>query len=146
VSQLDISQYATAPPPPPPPVDIAELPELPRGFGFTAMEVAEALISDPDEWRRRETVRRRVQELQEPYGLLDVIGVRPGKRSHRDNQVYRSNGAAREALQNWDGGRSWETRHLVRNNDPETAQDATRALRPDTDFHAIIAFFANSGC
>ena len=145
MSGLDVNQYAP-PPPPPPPVDTPELPELPRGFGFTAMEVAEALIRNPDEWRRRETVRRRVQELQEPYGLLDVVGVRPGKRSHRDNQVYRSNSTAREALEHWAEGRSWKTRHLVRNDDPETAQDATRALRPDTDFHTIITFFAVNDC
>lgn len=126
------------PPPRPPAIDGAGNGGE-RRQGLTAMEAAEILIPDihGDRWRKRDTIRRRVQELHEPYGLLDVIGERPGTETKHDNQVYAANDRTKAAATILDSG----GRHLVRYTDPKTSHEAVRKLRKDTDFHRIVSLF-----
>jgi hypothetical protein len=126
-------------PPPDQPPTAEELPEVPHGRGLTAMEAAERLAED---WRRRETLRRRCQELCNPYQMLTVIGRRPGANTHADQHVYAISELGRDALAARDAGEYWTVTHLVRREDPETAQEAARKIRPGVDFHTVLALFA----
>lgn len=118
-----------------------ELPEVPHGYGLTAMEAGERLAED---WRRRETLRRRCQELCNPYQMLTVIGRRPGASTRADNHVYAISELGRDALAAWDAGESWTVTHLARREDPETAREAARKIRPGVDFHTVLALFARA--
>lgn len=131
------------PPPPLPPVGVA-LPEIPRGRGLTAHEAAEILVPNANDWRKRETIRRRAQELEEPLRLLEVIGVRPGAETGKDNQVYDITESGRTVLQTWDRGEPVQLmlHPLVRPGDPETAQAAAQTLKPDTDRHRVLKLYA----
>lgn len=113
--------------------------------GYTAIQAAEILVPDAREWRRRDTIRRRVQELQEPYRLLEVIGVRPGASTHKDNQVYAVTDLGREAFRTWQEGKKWRWHPLARPDDPATSAQAARDIRPDKDFHKIITLFVRFG-
>jgi hypothetical protein len=122
------------------------LPELPPGRGWTATEVAEALVPRDERRGRYDVVRRRVQELEEPMRLLAVIGIRAGL-SGRDNQVYglHPSGLWNEALTAWEAGEAWVFRHpLARADDPATSKWAEERLRPDTDRHRIVKFFVQT--
>jgi len=128
-------------PPAPPQLPAWKPPELPEGTGYTAMEAAEVLIPQSDEWRRRETIRRRVQELANPYGLLRVIGERAGAKSKADNRVYALTEVGQLAYASWEEGLAWTPHHLARSSDPDTSQKAARKIRPNKDFHRVVTLF-----
>lgn len=108
---------------------------------LTAIEAAELLVPDLSNWRRRETIRRRVQELENPYKLLEVVGEREGARSKADNQVYAITDLGRLAVGQWDTGIVWQPHHLARSSDPETAKKAVRKMHPQKDFHRVCYLY-----
>ena len=110
---------------------------------LTAREAAaryERAIYGATPTERHDTIRRRVQDLEENYGLLTLVSE-DDKRS-----TYRISPAGLRVKERLDRGEKPDIHlrpeALARARDRDPSHKAVRRLTPMTDFHRVLRVFA----